>query len=391
MRTFVVGDLHLTSYTSAAAAGDFVRLLERCSGQRLLIAGDFFDLATEAPRENKQRTVGRVLQAHAAVRAALGQFVDGGGELWLCSGNHDSDLGDDAVRTALIDSLQAPADSAARIRSSPWFFREAGLHIEHGHFYDADNAPEHPLVAGQPPLGVHFSSEFVHPTGAHRYLSANDGTPLRLFLSSFAWYGPRAPYVIYRYFHAAASALTKSGPLYRAHHERHAGQERHAAFAAAVGVPAEMVEAVFAQGAAPTQRSFANTFARLYLDRVVASLLMATGLSATLLPSGPGRALGAASTTLGAMLMTLSWLHGHNRYGGTVVERLQLAADRIVQHSGAELVVFGHTHREALHDKYANTGSFAFPQQTAGRPYLEIAWRGGRPRPERRYLEGASA
>ncbi|KYF96099.1 hypothetical protein BE18_36750, partial [Sorangium cellulosum] len=40
--------------------------------------------------------------------------------------------------------------------------------------------------------------------------------------------------------------------------------------------------------------------------------------------------------------------------------------------TGAKLVVFGHTHKEALGDGYANTGSFSFPRTAPGRPYVEI-------------------
>lgn len=62
------------------------------------------------------------------------------------------------------------------------------VHIEHGHSHDPDNAPAHPVVVGGRPLGVHFSAEFIHPTDTHRYLQANDGTPLNLFLAAFRWY-----------------------------------------------------------------------------------------------------------------------------------------------------------------------------------------------------------
>ena len=85
------------------------------------------------------------------------------------------------------------------------------------------------------------------------------------------------------------------------------------------------------------------------------------------------------------MLLGLSWLHGHNRYRGRVVDHLQTAAARIGDATGARLVVFGHTHREALTDGYANTGSFAFPGSAPGRPFLEIAGTAAHPRAERRY------
>ena len=53
--------------------------------------------------------------------------------------------------------------------------------------------------------------------------------------------------------------------------------------------------------------------------------------------------------------------------------------------TGARLVVFGHTHREALEEGYANTGSFAFPGRSPGRPYLEIEGTDEHPRAVRKH------
>src|SRR5262249_39912556 len=146
----------------------------------------------------------------------------------------------------------------ARVRVSPWFLRDGAMHVEHGHLYDPDNAPAHPLVVGAPSLGVHFTESFIAPTGAHRYLNANDGTPLALFLSAFSWYGPRAPYVIYRYFHAAGTALLQSGPLYRGAVDGKRGRERLEGFAEQAGIEQGLVETVLALGARPTLESLAG-------------------------------------------------------------------------------------------------------------------------------------
>jgi predicted phosphodiesterase len=56
--------------------------------------------------------------------------------------------------------------------------------------------------------------------------------------------------------------------------------------------------------------------------------------------------------------------------------------------TGAKLVVFGHTHREALGEGYANTGSFSFPRGAEGRPYLELTGGPDAPRAEARYWKG---
>ena len=177
----------------------------------------------------------------------------------------------------------------------------------------------------------------------------------------------------------------RSGPLYRGFPERDRGEALHARYAEQVGVPPAMVDAILGMGAPSTLESWPATFARLYLDRVAATLLVTSGLVTA--ASGP-RKTGAALTTLGAMLMTTSWLSGHNRYRGNVVDHLTSAAHRIASDTDAELVVFGHTHRQCVAEPYANTGAFAFPEAGApGRPYLTIEWNAGnRPRATERHL-----
>jgi hypothetical protein len=108
---------------------------------------------------------------------------------------------------------------------------------------------------------------------------------------------------------------------------------------------------------------------------------MAGGLGATAV----GVAAGGAVAAVGALMMVASWARGHNRYGGSVAELLAASAERIADATNAQLVVFGHTHREALGSRYANTGSFAFPRGEEGRPFLEIEGTPERPRAVRRY------
>ena len=383
MRTLVLGDLHLTRHTPEAVSNDFCDLLAAHPGSRVVVAGDFFDLMTDAPRTERREAIAGVLGRHPRLAPAIGEHLDRGGQLVLLGGNHDADLGRHDVRDGLAELIRPSAAGAERLESSPWFVRDGGLHIEHGHFYDPDNAPAHPLVIGEHSLGVHFSAEFIHPTQAHRYLLANDQTPLALLLSAFTWYGPRAPFVVYQYFHAAFKALAKSGPFYRGAPEREVGTARHADFAVESGVPAAMLDDMLTIGAASTLEDFSNTFARLYLDRALSTI--AAGAGAMAMAAGR-RKSGGAIVMASSMLLVWSWLRGHNRYRGKVVDRLASAAARIADTTGADLVVFGHTHEEAQADRYANTGTFAFARDTPGRPFLEIAERAGKPTAERRYF-----
>jgi hypothetical protein len=127
----------------------------------------------------------------------------------------------------------------------------------------------------------------------------------------------------------------------------------------------------------------AATLSRLYLDRVAATCSILTG--SALLAAGKRRA-GAWAIGAGALAMGISWAAGHDRYGGTVPERLAESAEKIASATGAKLVVMGHAHQETDGPRYANTGSFSFPQRAPGRPFLEIEGSPEAPRAVRRYL-----
>src|SRR5262245_4736562 len=242
-RTLVLADLHLCRQGDPRVAEDLARLVREHAGARIVFAGDLFDVSSEGARRPVGGELAAAFGSRPELRASLARHVDTGGELWLVAGNHDAEMGSGRAcdAPAVTEALGLTASASARVRTTPWFFREGGLHVEHGHLYDPDNAPSHPLVVGAPSLGVHFSEQFIAPTGAYAYLNANDRTPLELLLAAFRWYGPRAPYVIYRYFYAAIGAMLQAGPLYRARGERDLGGERLGAFAEEMGIPLDRV------------------------------------------------------------------------------------------------------------------------------------------------------
>jgi hypothetical protein len=262
---------------------------------------------------------------------------------------------------------------------SPWFFREGGLHIEHGHLYDPDNAPAHPLASARGTLGVHFVEEFIAKTGAFAYLNANDKTPLHLFTSAFRWYGRRGPFVVYTYFEAAFSALAKSGRFWSGAADAARAEASLTAFLSGAGIDERSVRALMDERATPTMSSLRDTVARLYLDRVTATVSILAGLGAFAVGR---RKLAAVLGAAGLAGLAWSWSRGHDRYGGKVPARLDAAADRVRRAAGADLVVFGHAHELADRDGYSNTASFAFPRNAPGRPFLEIS----NGRAERRFL-----
>jgi UDP-2,3-diacylglucosamine pyrophosphatase LpxH len=383
-RTIVLADIHLTKAAPAALVADLVRIVEAHPADRIVFDGDLFDLSAEpgAPAD-RAAALHEVLDVHATFRDALARHISGGAELWLVAGNHDAEVGTPRGSEALREALGATGEASARFRTTPWFFEDGGVHYEHGHLFDPDNAPAHPLVDGDASLGVLFVERFIAKTGAHRYLNANDAPPLGLFLAAFRWYGRRGPFVVYTFFETAVAALGKSGDRHRGASERAAGSVVEAAFAEAAGTTPAVLRALLDEAADPTLASTTDTFFRLYLDRVTATLALVGGLGAL----GLGRRrLGASSVVLGAAVMAASWARRHDRYSGRVEATLRACASRVAEITKSSVVVFGHTHVEALEPTYANTGSFAFPRAAPGRPYLAIEDRDGVPFVERHYL-----
>src|SRR5580704_5388532 len=134
-RTLVLGDLHLVRETPRPVGEDLAGLLAAHPGARVVVAGDLFDLPAASPRMPPRAAVEAALGAHPAARAALARHLDTGGELWLLGGNHDAEVGSEGFADHLLAAVGASPSARPRLRTSPWFFREGGLHLEHGHLY----------------------------------------------------------------------------------------------------------------------------------------------------------------------------------------------------------------------------------------------------------------
>ena len=379
--TLVVGDLHLSRHTSSAVDRDLCAMLGEHGGARVIFVGDFFDLSAETPRVAPDRAIAQGFEAHPQVRAAVARHLESGGEAVWLSGNHDPELGERDGKDEIARALGLSPAAKARARTTPWFFRDGALHVEHGHMYDADNAPAHPLASPRGTLGVHFVEEFIAPTGAFSYLNTNDKPPLELLVSAFRVYGRRGPHVVYRYFRAAFSALGKSGPFHTPGDAK-AWDARLADFLVDAGLDDASVHRLVAEGATPTMTDLRATLARLYLDRVAGTVAVMAGLFAF---AAGRRTLGLALGAAGLGGLAWSWSRGHDRYGGKVPERLDDGARRVARATGAKLVVFGHAHAIADRDGYSNTASFAFPRSGEGRPFLQVEGSASAPRAVRRF------
>jgi hypothetical protein len=344
-------------------------LVEAHPEHELVVAGDFFDLAFDPPSKDPCASIGEILGRHRALVHALGARLKRGVPVTLLAGNHDAAIGSPDAREHLLRALGLPED--VPLTTFPWFIRRAGVHIEHGHFYDPDNAPNHPLSQWDhrtEPLGVALTRRFIAPNGAMMFAGDYQVTPMAGFMQVLSEYRLRAPLVIANYFAAAG------GLCVRAHTERRNMAEESERGTRALhehseqlGVTLGVLERLLGGGARPTHQGFRDTFMRLYFDRIFASFGTAAGLILGALGSPQGWLLAGA----GASYLAFSVTRQGSRYLNLPGERLREAAERVLSASDATTVIFGHSHVEDQAAGYCNLGSFSFSSDAA-RPYAEI-------------------
>jgi len=369
MKPFIVtSDLHLSADASAGTVSDLARLMRENSGHEFILAGDVFNLSWEAPGRSAVEAVLALLSAHRQLADALRAQLAARTPLTIIAGNHDAGLMSAEVREALLHKLELAADAPLEI--TPWFVRRADVHVEHGHFYDPDNAPTHPLAEWSPetePLGIAITRRFVRPSGVDHFLHAHDTTPLAGITKAFRVYGARTPLIIAEWFRIAGKLCLETRDRSRFDAERSAGEAALSNFARTVEIEPEVLRALLDGGALPTHRDFRKTFMRLYFDRVFASSGLLLSGAAYL--AWKSRAVGIISLLAGLYLIQSVQRTG-NRYEDLPVERLRAAAARVRELTSASTVIFGHTHQVDEGPGYANSGSFGYSRH--GRPYVRV-------------------
>ncbi len=391
----ILSDAHLSKEYGSAISNGLAEVLHQYEDCELVLAGDIFDLSLDAAEIEPTLSLRAAVAPHEAAVAAIRRHVQKGGKITLIPGNHDAAVADSSVQHELKRLLGIQNERSLEV--APWFLRRDGVHIEHGHLYDPDCAPNHPLAPPNPRsegLGTALMRRFVAPHDALFFAHANQTTPISGLKKAFERWGVAAPAVVLDYFKTATN-LCYETVLHRSaiEAERTAGNRALPACADQSGVPTPVLEALLRLAPAPTHHSLRSTFFRLYFDRVLAAGALGTGLS-LLGAAGLGLATGAALvsplgalTTTGALLsavgggyLAASTTIQKNRYGDQVIGQLHEAA-QLVQHvTDSSLVVFGHTHVEVNEPNYVNLGSFGFARKR--RPFLMVTRDG---RPERVY------
>jgi hypothetical protein len=363
----ILSDVHLGRSGNGALDRSLERVVAGAAGAEIVLNGDLFDLSLDPPNADPGRSVRRLIENHPTFVRGLRDHVTSGGKLTLISGNHDAATMSPSVRSALLETLELGSD--APLTCHPWFIRRGAIHVEHGHAYDPDNAPSHPLSLWSPEteaLGITLTRRFLGPFDAIVFAHAGETTPLAAVLRCFSAYRARTPLLIVEYFKIAIDICVKAGRNPELHAERARGDAKIGSVAEEFGLAREMLEELLSAITPPTHHRFDQTFMRLYFDRVIALVtLLGAGSAAIAVQS---KLLLLLALAAGGYLV-FSSSRGTDRYGGHVHVRLRDAARVVKELTQAEHVVFGHTHRIEREPGYSNTGSFRFGE---GHPYLWV-------------------
>lgn len=357
----LLSDVHLSTSRRQDRETAVAEVLRRHPGVNVAFLGDLFEFATTRSHDPDQ-ALGELLSANPTYCAALRAHLATGAEVHWVAGNHDAPL------NAVSSRPLAGADLDVRVW--PWFMRVGSVHLEHGHLFDRDNAPIHPLARWDirdEPLGVALMRRIVVELDVPLWAHAHQTTPGQAVRQATDWFGWRLPIVAIRAFSRLirVSGGALGGRWGRVHGAKRLGNEYIAGQAEQFGVDVAALEHVLRAAPLPTHAEWSHTFRRLYLDWVSALGVLGVGV-------GFGVATGGlfpwtAAAIGGTYAVKEGYFRRASRYPPPL-DALRAGAHTIATYTGARRVVFGHTHVEEDDGMYANLGSFGYAN-AHGRAY----------------------
>lgn len=178
-----------------ALVSEILRTVDERDEVEFIFNGDLFDFDAgrvidgEVRFEDLPRTesvaaelIDRILGDHEGYLRACGRLLAGGHSLVFVAGNHDPQVGFEAVRARIRHHIARAArlpTATARIHFRQWFHHSAnGVHVEHGNQYDPYCSFRYPMAPHLPPI-----------RGSEREIHATVGSV------AFRWLGSRLGYM----------------------------------------------------------------------------------------------------------------------------------------------------------------------------------------------------
>jgi len=362
----ILSDLHLGPTCPPDAADAASSVIRRHPGHETILLGDTFDLSLDPVTLDPALSVSNYLARYPDFSQALREQLQHNVPVTMLAGNHDAQLAQPQVRGKILEQLDLT--DRAPLNCGLWCVQRGGLHLEHGHVHDPDNAQTHPLVAPSPntePLGIAMMRQVLAPSNALYFAHAHELTPLDGLAQAFVLLGKKAPRLVTRYYAEALRIVARAKPATFVD-EASLGQDRLPEFAEASGIGIDSLQRMLDVRVAPRHHHKKAVIRRLYLDRSLATALF---WSTSVLGVTTFAPAFWAISGISVAFLAASLARGKNRYSGSLVSRLRFAALSVRELLDARAVVFGHTHVEETCLGYVNNGSFGFGG-TRGRSYL---------------------
>jgi hypothetical protein len=362
--TVFVSDVHFSLEPKPELETALLSLLDRYPTARFVFAGDLFEFSS-VDTEQPKLALARLVEVSRRLVSGLHQHVARGGSVDWLAGNHDAPVA--VLQAEVNEHLGVP------VRVLPWFGRYQGVHVEHGHCYDRDNAPLFPLrawSAREEPVGIALMRRFVTRYDLPDFAHAHQTTPLAGLKRGVTLLGSRVPGLMVAYLTTAIGMCAEAwgrSPL------NQSASDTDLQRLESSGVPraelAEYVAVLLEERATPTHAALKSIFMRLYLDQLATASAVGLGVLGLAAGAGP---IGWGGVGLGASYLVASRrLRPHPPYPGPE-HALRRAARQLTARLGARAVVFGHSHVPEQTDHYVNLGSFGYAQPGRGRSYATL-------------------
>src|SRR5512136_1319281 len=185
----VASDLHLAPGACPRLLSDLEDLIRSHAGHEIILNCDTFSLSSDPRPTDPLGAAEAVLRGEAGLGSALRTHLGRGDPVTLVAGNHDAALSAPDARARLVRALGS--DDSVPLWVAPWLVRRGDVWLEHGHLYDPDNAPLHPLAPWRlehEPLGVALTRRLVARLGADEFAHAHEATPVAAFVRSLRSY-----------------------------------------------------------------------------------------------------------------------------------------------------------------------------------------------------------
>ena len=406
----LISDLHLGSHLKARTRGEFVHLAARldeslpqflehyarAGSWQLVINGDFIDFwnieigdPKQDPAELAVERLHVVLDAYPGVEDALISFLDAGNSIVFVAGNHDAEFLYPEVCRAFAERLEGALDEgetpeelrdqitatgvatldevgAGQVRFVPWFVREGGAWIEHGHLFDpacSTHAQLSPTRGGRLVKSVAevATRRFTNLMPEMAYDAADHFSTLDYVRWAMARGWRFMVRVVFLYLRMVGGMLglwARSGRVDKQGRDAH--EARLAKLAKNAGLQMSALTALENMAPPPSSASVGGVLSVTALDVVLSVVIPAAIVVASFWALDRPLALGIP---IGLVLGAIAAVQVLRRRAPRDVARDMLeVASSVGEVTGTRIVLMGHSHHGSLERRgeviYGNSGSW---------------------------------